>query len=243
MPYCTICEQAVDRWLPHPQRDQASQFTRLLGAIGSDLDRHNCSNCRCNDRDRHLWLYMRAAGLADRIPASRILHVAPEAHIEVRIKALHPREYVLGDLEPRRPGHRKLNIEQLPFDDDSFDLILCNHVLEHVGDPDRALSELARCLARDGHLVAQTPYAPGLKWTFEMGSRVSPQFARLFFGQEDHVRLFGADLPARFHAAGLHGELMPHTRLLGDLDPAEYGCNEREPFFLFAHRPCPAFQS
>jgi SAM-dependent methyltransferase len=243
MPYCAICERPVDRWLPHPQRDRLGQFTRLLGAIGSDLERHSCPHCGCNDRDRHLWLYLQHVGLVDRIPGARILHVAPESHIELRIRALRPLDYVLGDLSPRRPEHRKLNVEKLPFEDGSFDLILCNHVLEHVADPDRAMAELARCLTPDGHLVAQTPYSPHLKWTFELNSNVSPQFAHLFYGQEDHVRLFGADLLARFHAAGLRGDLMPHARVLGDLSPQEYGCNEREPFFLFTNPPCPAFPS
>jgi SAM-dependent methyltransferase len=243
MAYCVICERPVTAWLPHPQRDQLGQFTRLLGAVGSDLDLHLCPNCHCNDRERHLWLYMRVMGLTERIGTSRILHIAPEVCLETLIRARGPSEYVLGDLAPRRPGHRALNVESLCFDDGAFDLILCNHVLEHVADPAAALGELARCLHSEGHLIAQTPYVPALKWTFELEGKASPQFAKLMYGQEDHVRLFGADLTARFHAAGFSGELLPHQRVLGDLDPAEYGCNVREPFFLFSKSECPAYPS
>ncbi len=235
MPYCVICEQAVERWLPHPRRDQMGQFTRLVGVVGSDLERYSCPNCGSNDRERHLWLYMQRTGLVDAIPQCRILHIAPEDRIEPRIRALDPREYVLGDIAPSRPDQQKIDVEQLPFDKGSFDMILCNHVLEHVADPDQALRELARCLARDGYLVAQTPYSPSLKWTFELSARVSPHFARLFYGQEDHVRLFGADLPDRFRAAGLHGDMARHQDILVDVDPIEFGCNELEPFFLFGH--------
>lgn len=233
MPYCVFCEQAVPRWLPYPLRDQLGQFTRLVGAVGSNLDRYACPACASNDRERHLWLYLQASGLTAAIRGSRILHIAPEEQIERRIAALEPREYVRGELAPQRPGHTRIDVEQLPFAAGTFDLALCNHVLEHVADPDAALRELARCLAPRGRLIAQTPYAPRLKGTFEMAGSVSAHFARLFYGQDDHVRLFGADLPARFHAAGLRGELAPHSALLPDKDPQEYGCNELEPFFLF----------
>lgn len=233
MPYCVLCEQPVARWFPYPLRDQVGQFTRLVGAVGSNLERYGCPACACNDRDRHLWLYMQASGITAGIRGSRILHIAPEEQIERRISALAPREYVRGDLAPRRPEHARINVEQLPFAAGAFDLVLCNHVLEHVADPDLALKELARCLAPGGRLIAQTPYSPRLKWTFEMFGNVSPHFARLFYGQDDHVRLFGADLLARFHAAGLRGEPAPHGAVLPDKDPQEFGCNELEPFFLF----------
>lgn len=233
MPFCITCESPVERWLPHPQRDYMGQFTHLVGSVGSNLDRYLCPNCGSNDRERHLWLYMQAVGLVEAIPSVRILHIAPEAKIETLVRIRQPRGYVLGDLSPLRPDHRQIDVEQLPFEDGSFELILCNHVLEHVADPDQALRELARCLTRDGHLIAQTPFVPKLKWTFEMSEPVSPRFARLFYGQEDHVRLFGQDLLLRFSAAGLRGDLPSHNDLLPDKDPAEYGCNEREPFFLF----------
>jgi SAM-dependent methyltransferase len=237
MPYCVICEKQVERWLPYPYRNQLGQFTRLLGSVGSDLERHNCPNCHCNDRERHLLLYLQAEGIYDNLSGLRILHMAPESNLELRIQSARPKEYIRGDLAPTRPEHRQLNVEKLPFKDGSFNLILCNHVLEHVADPDRAMAELARCLAPSGQLIAQTPYVPNMKWTFEMFEPVSTSFAKLFYGQEDHVRLFGADLLHRFHAAGLDGELLPHHQVLAEFDCDEYGCNEREPFFLFAKRP------
>jgi SAM-dependent methyltransferase len=140
---------------------------------------------------------------------------------------------VAGDIAPASDDQQKIDVEHLLFADESFELIICNHVLEHVSDPDLALRELARCLTRDGHLIAQTPYSPKLKSTFEMLTPVSTQFARLFYGQEDHVRLFGADLVSRFHEAGLSGEPLSHQQVLGELDAQEHGCNENEPFFLF----------
>ncbi len=234
MPECSICGTAVAHWSPHPQTAMRSEFMKLLDPVGSDLSVYQCPNCGCTDRDRHLWHYMRAIGLLQRLSSTQILHIAPEVHLEALIEALHPMAYVRGDLHPRRADHLPLDIESLPFDDGSFDLIICNHVLEHVASPARALGEFHRCLVPGGLLIAQTPYAPVLLKTMELNRPVSAGFAKLFFGQEDHVRLFGADIVDYFHQAGFSGELLEHSMVLGDLDAKAYGCNAREPFFAFS---------
>ena len=232
-PWCCICGKAVTGWLPHPQRAQRSEFMKLMETVGSDLSVYQCPSCHCNDRDRHLWLYMQAAGIPRDLAGARVLHVAPERHLEALIAAHDPAAYVRGDLHPQRAGHVALNVEALDFGDGSFDLIVCNHVLEHVGDPDRALAELHRCLVPGGLLIAQTPYAPKLKHTLELNVPVSPEFARLFYGQEDHVRLFGLDLLDAFARAGFKGQAVAHEHLLPTVDPMRAGCNPREPFFAF----------
>ena len=144
-----------------------------------------------------------------------------------------------GDLFPAREGIVKVDAEAMPFEDGRFDLVIANHLLEHVHHPDRALAEFERCLAPGGLLVAQTPYAPKLKRTFEVDARPTPDFARMFYGQDDHVRLFGGDITGYFEAAGLRGSLLPHEQMLPGIDPLEFGCNAREPFFAFS-KPGPA---
>ena len=232
--HCSVCGQGVSQWTPHPQRALRSEFMKLLDAVGSDLSVYLCPHCGSNDRDRHLWHYLRAAGLVQRLSSARILHIAPERHLEALIEATVPRAYVRGDLQPRRADHLKLDVEALPFEAESFDLVICNHVLEHVASPLRALGEFHRCLSPGGVLVAQTPYSPQLINTLELNRPVSPAFARLFYGQEDHVRLFGADIARYFHAAGFSGEPLPHEAVLGDMDARAQGCNGREPFFVFS---------
>lgn len=230
---CSVCHTAVPAWTPHPHPNRCSEFMHLLEVVGSDLSVYLCPACGCNDRDRHVWHYLRAAGLQQRLPKLRVLHIAPERHLEVLINAAQPVAYVRGDLFPRRPEHLKLNIEALPFDDGSFDLVICNHVLEHVGDPQRALAEFHRCLSPGGVVVAQTPYSPVLKHTMELNRPVSANFATVFYGQDDHVRLFGVDIAEYFHRAGFHGELRSHREVLGDMDARAQGCNGLEPFFAF----------
>lgn len=238
---CAICEQHVAQWLPHPRRDQRSEFIKLMATIGSNLERYTCPNCQCNDRDRHLWLYLNHGKLLNNLSHKRILHIAPEAILEPRIRALSPLEYICGDLHPRASQHHKIDVEKLEFPDEYFDLIICNHVLEHVAYPSTAINELKRCLTPAGHLVAQTPYSPRIKQTFEMSSPISAAFATMFYGQDDHVRLFGMDLIDYFHAEGLKGRLIPHAEALADTDPLQWGVNEHEPFFLFSKSEIPAF--
>jgi SAM-dependent methyltransferase len=180
---------------------------------------------------------MSRAALIEKIPTMRILHIAPEARLEPRIKALQPREYIAGDLFPKQPGHSKINVESLAFPDGYFDLIICNHVLEHVDSPETALSEFHRCLSPTGYLVAQTPYSPILKRTLETTKPMSKEFQTRYYGQDDHVRLFGVDITEYFNAAGFFGTPYPHEQLLSDIDADQYGVNRREPFFLFTKTP------
>ena len=234
MAFCCLCEQTVDAWVPHPGRAQRSPFMAMLGTVGSDLAVYGCPHCGCNDRDRHLWMYMASAGLPEQLAGARILHLAPEASLEPRLLACRPAEYVRGDLFPARAGILRVDAESIAFEDGRFDLIIANHLLEHVRHPERALAEFARCLAPGGLLIAQTPYAPALKHTFELETPPTEEFATIYYGQVDHVRLFGGDIGTLFNAAGLTGSPMPHAQLLGEFDPLEFGCNGREPFFAFS---------
>jgi SAM-dependent methyltransferase len=233
MPFCCICQTNVSNWLPHPNKDQRSPLMTILGTVGSDLSRYGCPSCRCNDRLRHLWLYMTAAGLCDKLTDAAILHVAPEPELKRLIAAQGPARYIRGDLYPARADHERIDIEALPFEDESLDIVLCNHVLEHVNSPAQALQEMFRCLKPGGILIAQTPYAPSIKKTLELHERPDADTARLLFGQDDHVRLFGSDITDYFHAAGFKGEPLAHETLLPDLAAQDVGCNVQEPFFVF----------
>jgi len=232
-PVCCLCRSSVAAWVPHPQIAMRSDFMALMDVIGSDLSVYLCPSCQSNDRERHLWLYMHASGIASQIAGARVLHVAPEVSLEPLIRDLGPAEYLCGDLVPTRPGHSKLDVENLERPDASLDLIVRNHVLEHVDDPSRALREFYRCLAPGGLLIAQTPYSPRLLHGFEVHGSVSATFARLFYGQEDHRRLFGADLFAMFASAGFLGRPLDHETVLPGVEPRQFGCNGREPFFVF----------
>jgi SAM-dependent methyltransferase len=240
--FCVICEQPVAGWLPHPHVGRMDRtFALQIESVGSTLQNHLCPSCGCNDRERHLWLYLAYSRVLEEASSKRILHIAPERGVEPRIRRLQPREYIVGDLFPSQAHHRKIDVENLDFADGAFDLIICNHVLEHVEHPRKALAEFHRCLAPNGHLIAQTPYSPVLRHTFEMTKAATEPFAVYYYGQNDHVRLFGSDIADYFREAGFAGDLYPHTSVLGAIEPDTYGCNGREPFFFFAKGDAPAF--
>jgi len=237
MPHCVLCNQTVPAWVPHPQSEHRSEFSKIMRVVGSDLSVYQCPNCGSNDRERHLCLFLNAAGVLKLLGAMRILHLAPERPLEPLIAACRPVDYVRGDLNPTRPDHQRIDVESLPFEDNRFDLILCNHILEHVSDPARALREMHRCLKPGGTLVAQTPYSPLLRRTMEITENPTPEFAKLFFGQDDHVRLFGADIGTYFQQAGFAtGEPIPNDVVLPGISAAEGGFNPREPFFAFSKK-------
>ncbi|MHB8528490.1 MAG: class I SAM-dependent methyltransferase [Caulobacteraceae bacterium] len=121
----------------------------------------------------------------------------------------------------------------MPFEDDSFDFVFANHVLEHVGDDRRAVGEIRRVLRVGGRAILQTPFSRKLDRTWEDGG-IDTDSARLqAYGQEDHVRLFGRDIFERIGAAGLASAVREHGDLLAAFAADEWGVNPAEPFFLF----------
>jgi SAM-dependent methyltransferase len=234
---CTLCGKRLTRFLPYTaggwQPFKMPPLMQALQMIGSDVTHFSCPHCLSHDRERHLWLYLQASGLSAALSKLRILHMAPEMNLARRIEALRPACYVQGDLYPTVPGIQRIDLLAIPFDDSSFELVIANHVLEHVDDDLAALRELTRVLAPGGHAILQTPYAASLETTwFDRG--VNTPAGRLHaYGQEDHVRLFGRDIFQRFASTGLEDHTQTHDDALATVDPTSRGVNRLEPFFLF----------
>ena len=204
-----------------------------VGGVGSDVDHFECPWCGCHDRERHLFFYMTAIGLLPRMPGKSVLHFAPEKRLSQRIRAAEPARYVKCDLFPQAPDVLQVNMLEIQFEDDSFDLLVANHVMEHVADDQRALAEIVRVLKPGGCAILQTPFSSKLRHTWA-DSGIDSDEARLqAYGQEDHVRLYGLDIFERFEQAGLRADVKSHREALPDIDSARFGVNEAEPFFLF----------
>lgn len=204
-----------------------------LDLVGSDLERYSCPKCESSDRERHLKLYFQRLGIDRLIAGARILHFAPERRFGEYVSAAAPSENVKADLFPSAPDVQKVDMLNMEFPAQSFDMVIANHVLEHVADDARALSEIRRVLRPGGLAVLQTPYSAMLHATFEDSGIVSKGAREHAYGQDDHVRLYGQDIFLRFAAAGFISRVVQHEIVLGDIDPQAYGINPREPFFLF----------
>lgn len=229
--FCPICERRVHHFIPY--RHPRSALMQSLECIGSDTRNFSCPLCGAHDRERHLLLYLRAAGLFDSISGKDILHFAPEIRLTPLLLAAGPRSYQGCDLFPRSAEIRSVDITRMPFSDESFDVVIANHILEHVDDDHKAIGEIGRVLRPGGVAILQTPYSAMLHSTWEDAGVVNGNARFHAFGQEDHVRLYGRDIFERITSAGLAAEVCTHHQMLPDVDSRQVGVNEREPFFLF----------
>lgn len=143
------------------------------------------------ERHRLLWLYLK--NRTDFFSAPhKVLHFAPEQAFYKRFRRLKNLEYVTTDLNSPL-ADVKADICDLPFADNSFDIILCNHVLEHIPNDTKAMEELYRILRPGGWGIFQIPQDISRPSTFEDNSITDPKERAKIFGQYDHVRIYGRD--------------------------------------------------
>lgn len=238
--FCVMCSHRVWRYMPYRSGSRGRPaLSAVLQVVGSDPDNFECPRCGCHDRERHLYMYMETYGILRGLAGMRILHFAPERMLSRKLVAANPREYTRCDLFPKDPDTRKVNVEDMPFPDGSFDLVIANHILEHVDNVERALAEIRRVLVREGRAILQTPFSPVLQATWCDPGITSPEARLQAYGQEDHVRLFGRDIFDRFESCGLVSHVAGHAEILPDIDAKRYGVNVREPFFLFQKNESP----
>ena len=230
---CAICLAQIGRFLPY--RGGSSRQPGVVAAlamVGSNVDQFECPACGAHDRERHAWLYLQAAGVLESARGGRVVHFAPERQLGPRLHALAG-HYTACDLFPSAAGVERVDITAMPFADGTVDLLVANHVLEHVDDDRRALREIARVLRPGGCAVLQTPYSAMLANTWSDPGIATPRARLHAYGQEDHVRLYGRDIFERFASCGLASAVARHAELLPDIDAARAGVNADEPFFLF----------
>lgn len=232
--HCVLCDRHVWRFMPYRNGSRGvAPLMHALDVVGSDVDNFECPRCGAHDRARHLLLYMRAGGLLDWLSGKSILHFAPEKRLPHWILAANPGQYIQCDLYPSSPEIMRVDMLNMTFEPASFDMLIANHVLEHVGDAEKALAEIFRVLKPGGYTILQTPYSAKLHRTWSDPGIDTPQARLQAHGQEDHVRLFGRDIFDLIVSAGFESRVRRHAELLDHLDPVIAGVNLAEPFFLF----------
>jgi SAM-dependent methyltransferase len=152
----------------------------------------------CSSVDRYRWVYWVMQNKTDILTKQNtVLHFAPEAPIYKILAKQSNIDYYPCDLYPTY-GMHKVDVTDIPYRDDFFDYVIINHVLEHIADEKQALCELFRVLKPNGTVIISVPICRNLEKTFE-DSRISTKEDRLkYYGQEDHVRLYGLDYKSRF---------------------------------------------
>lgn len=145
-----------------------------------------------------------------------MLHIAPELCFIGRFEALENLDYITADIESPL-AKVKMDIHEIPFNENSFDVIFCNHVLEHVDDDLKAMEEMYRVLKPEGWAILQVPFFPPIpKQTISDPSIPDPKERERLFGQDDHVRLYGEDYPDRLRSAGFNVIEIPPQDFLTD---------------------------
>ncbi len=164
------------------------------------------------ERHRLIWLYLKNE--TDFFTAEKkVLHIAPEQCFLKLFKAQTNLNYITADLYSPI-ADVKADICNLPFEENQFDVVFCNHVLEHIEDDKKAMSELLRVLKPNGMGIFQIPQDLTLETTYEDFSITSKEERKKHFGQYDHVRVYGKDYFDRLRAVGFKVNEIDYSKTL-----------------------------
>ena len=177
------------------------------------------------ERHRLLWLYL--TNETDFFTSKKkVLHMAPEQCFLARFRKLN-HDYKTADLDSPI-ADVKADIINLPFNDNSFDVIFCNHVLEHVQDDTKAMKELFRVMKKGGMGIFQVPQDLNRDITFEDNSITDPKERAKIFGQYDHVRVYGRDYFDKLRSIGFKVEEVNYTQKISSELSSRYRLMEGE---------------
>lgn len=185
---CNVCRSQFRKFLPYGRKARENAL---------------CPNCLSLERHRLMWLFLQKETDFFTAPL-KVLHIAPELCFIERMQALPNLDYVTGDIESPL-ATVKMDVHHIPFEDNSFDVVFCNHVMEHVEDDILACKEINRVLKSDGWGIIQSPVY-GLEKTIEDKRITDPAERERLFGQRDHVRKYGKDYAKRLSQSGLNVE-------------------------------------
>jgi SAM-dependent methyltransferase len=188
-------------------------FKRFL-PYGYESPRENVLSPSTLSLERHrlLWLYLKNE--TDFFTKKyKVLHFAPEQAFYKRFRALENLNYTTTDLDSPL-ADIKADICDLPFADNSFDIIFCNHVLEHIPDDNKAMEEIYRILKPNGWAVLQIPQDLKRATTFEDDTITDRKERAKIFGQYDHVRIYGRDYFTKLREIGFHVDEVDYTSKL-----------------------------
>lgn len=190
---CPVCEKSFSKFLSYGS--EVAHRENVLCPYDLTLERH-----------RLMWLYLKSE--SDFFTASNldVLHIAPEQCFIHKFKKQANLNYLTGDLEsPIADIH--FDLHSIPLEDNRFDVVFCNHVMEHVEDPLQCMKEIYRVMKHGGWAIMQVPQDMTRETTFEDPSITSPEDREKYYWQKDHVRLFGRDYPQWLEKAGFKVEV------------------------------------
>ena len=201
-------------------------FRKFL-PYGYEVQRQNVLSPSTLSLERHrlLWLYL-TNETNFFTSKKKVLHMAPEQCFLTRFRKLN-HDYVTADIDSPI-ADVTADIINLPFNDNSFDVIFCNHVLEHVQDDTRAMKELFRVMKKGGMGIFQVPQDLNRNVTFEDNSITNPKERAKIFGQYDHVRVYGKDYFDKLRSIGFEVKEVNYSQKLSTEISSKYRLMEGE---------------
>ena len=172
------------------------------------------------ERHRLFWLYLKNETTFFSAPL-RVLHFAPEQAFVQKFKKQKNLTYTTTDLNSPI-ADVKADICNLPFEDNAFDIVFCNHVLEHITDDTKAMQELYRVLAPSGTAIVQVPYDAKREITFEDNTITDQSERTRIFGQYDHLRVYGMDYFKKLSSIGFNVNALNYTSSISSDDIERY---------------------
>ncbi|MDC1403210.1 methyltransferase domain-containing protein [Crocinitomicaceae bacterium] len=201
---CPVCGKSYRKFLSY-----GSEVAHREGVL--------CPGDLTLERHRLMWLYLRDFSDFFTKPNLKVLHMAPEQCFLDKFKAQKNLDYLTADIvSPIADMH--FDLHNIPLEDNCFDVVFCNHVMEHVDDPNQCMSELFRVMRPRGWAIMQVPQDFSIEVTYEDKSITSPEDREKHYWQKDHVRLFGKDYPDYLRRAGFEvEEFYPKEKLGAEL--------------------------
>lgn len=216
---CPVCGKSSRKFLSY-------------GSVQAHRENVLCPHDLTLERHRLLWLYLQRKSNLFSAERLSFLHIAPEQCFLPYFKKQKNLDYLTGDIEsPIADLH--FDLHQIPLENDKFDVIFCNHVLEHVQDAKQCMSELYRVMKPGGWGVFQVPQDFTLKDTFEDASITSEKDREKYFWQKDHVRLFGKNYPEKLKEVGFTFDQFTAVDLVGSADADRYRLSATEILYVF----------
>ena len=215
--YCPVCEKNFRKFLSYGSNKAHRE--NVLCPYDLTLERH-----------RLMWLYLKTTNFFIQ-ESLKVLHIAPEQCFYPIFKKQRNLDYTTADLEsPLADIH--FDLHSIPLEDNSYDTIFCNHVLEHVEDDLQCIKELYRVMKPGGWGIFQVPIDYNNSNTYEDKSITDPKERELHFWQKDHLRLFGLDYPRRLEEGGFKIEIFDPKKSLSDVNYEKLRLNPAELIFV-----------